>query len=140
MPVYQVWVCTTVASAAALAITRSVDSVDSAGLAPRSCAVGLVRERARPRRAHAVHVDLAQLAQLRDELGDVYPGAAVDLRRIFPSHHRHSHTRHRSSRYRTCAPATVLPQHPNLLMDSPSAWVLRRLTWQGFAAADRFDP
>ena len=60
--------------------------------------VGLIRERARSGRAHAVHVDLAQLAQLRDELGYVHPRAAVDLRRILPSHHRHPHTRHGSSR------------------------------------------
>src|SRR3984957_17344861 len=39
-PVYQVWVCTTLASAAALAITRSDDNVDSAGFAPRSCESG----------------------------------------------------------------------------------------------------
>ena len=59
--------------------------------------VGLVGERARTRRAHAVHVHLAKLAQLRDELGHVHPRAAVNLRRILPSHHRHPHTRHGSS-------------------------------------------
>ena len=76
--------------------------------------VGLIGERPRPRRAHAVHVDLAQTAQLRDELGHVYPGPAVDLRRILPSHHRHAHTRHRSSRRRT--PQVPTPRrHVNLV-------------------------
>ena len=62
--------------------------------------VGLVGERVRPGGAHAMHVNLAQFAQLRDELGYVHPRAAVHLRRILPSHHRHPHTRHGSSRFR----------------------------------------
>ena len=45
IPAYQVCECTTSASAAALAITSSADSVDSAGLAPRSCGVRLMDER-----------------------------------------------------------------------------------------------
>ncbi len=36
------------------------------------------------RLAHALHVDIDQLAQLRDQLGDVDAGAAVDRRRILP--------------------------------------------------------
>jgi hypothetical protein len=39
-----------------------------------------------------MNVDLAQMAQLRDELGDVHPRPAVDLGRILPSHHRHPHS------------------------------------------------
>ncbi len=40
IPVYQVWECTTVAPAAAAAIRRSADSVDSAGLASASAGSG----------------------------------------------------------------------------------------------------
>ncbi len=39
-PAYQVWECATVAPAAALTITRSADSVVSAGLAPVSAGSG----------------------------------------------------------------------------------------------------
>jgi hypothetical protein len=38
-----------------------------------------------------MHVDLAKVAQLRDELGDVYARAAVDLGWILPRHHCHPH-------------------------------------------------
>ncbi|BBY82485.1 hypothetical protein MPUL_36430 [Mycolicibacterium pulveris] len=38
-----------------------------------------------------MHVDLAQMAQLRDELGDVHPGPAVNLGWELPGHHRHPH-------------------------------------------------
>ena len=64
----------------------------------RQCRVGALERRirlrdecARPRCAHAVHVHLAQVAQLRDELGDVHARAAVDLGWVLPSHHRHPH-------------------------------------------------
>ncbi len=40
MPVYQVCECATVAADAALAITRSADSVDRAGLAPFNAGSG----------------------------------------------------------------------------------------------------
>ena len=47
--------------------------------------------------AAELHIDaIVPGAQLRDELGHVHPRAAVDLRRILPSHHRHPHTRHGS--------------------------------------------
>ena len=82
---------------------RSADSVDSAGLAPLSAGSGWCDERPVARRAHAVHVDLAQVAQLRDELGDVYACTAVDLGRILPRHHRHPHVYDRSSPSRAAA-------------------------------------
>ena len=77
---------------------RSADSVDSAGLAPSSAGSGCATIAPGARRAHAVHVDLAQVAQLRDELGDVNARAAVDLGWILPSHHRHPHGDDGSSR------------------------------------------
>ena len=60
--------------------------------------VGLSDDRPLARRPHAMHVDVAQMAQLRDKLGDVYPRTAVDLGRILPSHHRHPHGHDGSSR------------------------------------------
>ncbi len=102
MPVYQVCECTTVAAAAALAITRSADSVDSAGLAPFSAGSGWWTNAPVARGAHAVHVDFAQAAQLRDEFCDVHAGPAVHLGWILPRHHRHPHAYDGSS---TRAPA-----------------------------------
>ena len=53
--------------------------------------IGLRHDHPRTRGSHAMHVDLAQMPQLRDKLGDVNPGPAVDLGWILPSHHRHPH-------------------------------------------------
>ena len=62
-----------------------------AGLAPAQRGIGLCDERPVARRAHAVHVHLAQLPQLSNQFGDVYTRTAVDLGWIFPGHHRHPH-------------------------------------------------
>ncbi len=71
--------------------------------------VGLVDERTVARGAHAVHVDVAQVAQLRDEFGDVYAGTAVHLGRILPRHHRHPHVYDRSVRRRAPQPCEGTP-------------------------------
>ena len=43
------------------------------------------------RRSHAVHVDLAEVAQPRDEFGHVHTRSAVDLRRVLPAEHVDAH-------------------------------------------------
>ncbi|SIJ01862.1 Uncharacterised protein [Mycobacteroides abscessus subsp. abscessus] len=60
--------------------------------------VGPMRERVVAGRAHTVHVDIAQCAQLRNQLGDMDTRPAVHLGWILPRHHghpRHSHDRSR---------------------------------------------
>ena len=47
-----------------------------------------VRGRALARLAHALDVDIDELAQLRHQLGDVHAGAAVDRGRILPGQQR----------------------------------------------------
>ena len=73
-------------------IDRSTDSVVSAALAPARSAGRPVRRTA-PRAvvAEAVHVDVDQLAELADQVVDVDPRPAVDVRREFSGQDRGMH-------------------------------------------------
>ena len=78
-----------------------------------------------PRSAHAVHVHLAQMPQLSDELGDVDARSAVHLGWVLPSHHRHPHAVDRS-RYR--GPPRRIPNcldgQPDTPPNSANGWPL----------------
>ncbi len=91
-PVYQVCECTTSASCGRVGHPQLGREHLQRGVGAGEFRVGRVDD-VRPSRggAHAVHVDVAQVAQVSDEFGDVYTGAAVDLGRILPGHHRHAH-------------------------------------------------
>ena len=84
---YQVWEWTRSTCGIAAAIDRSAPNTRRAALAP-SGIVLRVRGRALARLAHALHVDVDQLAQLRHQLGHVHPGAAVDRGWILPGQQR----------------------------------------------------
>ena len=91
----------------------------------------VLRVRGRPfaRLAHALNIDIDQLAQLRHQLGDVHTGAAVDRGGILPGQQRDGqsisvcqrHSSHRStaaalkdvdsSRSRTGIAAVLAPRH-----------------------------
>lgn len=87
--------------------------------------VGLRDRGARPRRAHAVHVDFAQPSQLSDEFSDVHAGAAVHLGWIFPCHHRHPHGVTVSNFCARCeASPIVLMDSPRTRHKSPNSWPL----------------
>ena len=71
------WEWTRSTSGTAAVIDRSAPKTRSAAFAPGGIVLG-VGGGALPRLAHALHVDVDELAQLRDELGDVDSRAAVD--------------------------------------------------------------
>src|SRR5262249_27224161 len=76
--------------------------VGAAGRVPR-----LVRDRAGPVRALAVHGQVHQPGQLPGEIGDVHARAAVHLRRVLPGEQRHPELRHLGT---SCPlPTTVMP-------------------------------
>ena len=95
MLAYQVCECTTSAPAQSPTMARSTPSVRIAALAEASSAQVGVRRRARlvARPAEGVHarVDVVACTQRADQLGDVHPGAAVDLRRVLLAQHVDPH-------------------------------------------------
>ena len=103
-PVYQVCECTTVAVVGGVGHHQIGRKCGQRRVGALERRVGLVDECPVARSAHAVHVDLAQIAQLRDEFGDVDACAAVHLGRIFTRHHRHPHAYDRSVRRRAPQP------------------------------------
>ena len=101
MLAYQVCECTRSAPAQS-AGHRQVDARASAAaaLAAASSGRSAYAGRARPRRAGAPkrphpHVDVAAAAQRPHQLGDVHPGAAVDLRRVLLGQDVDAHVRQR---------------------------------------------
>ena len=95
MLAYQVWECTRSVPAQPPAIARSTPRVRSAALARPSSARSAYAVDARlvARRAEGVHpdVEVVARAQRPDQLGDVHPGAAVDLRRVLLGQHVDAH-------------------------------------------------
>ena len=74
------------------AIVRSAASVRSAGVGPLQQRIVLgVRDRARARIAHAVHLDLCELHELAYEEVDMHAGASVDVRWVLPGEDADAH-------------------------------------------------
>ena len=59
------------------------------GVGTVQCGVGPVHEGTVTGCAHAVHLDIAQSAQLSHQFSDVDTGTAVDLGWVLPRHHCH---------------------------------------------------
>ena len=121
---YQVCECTRSVPAQPPAIARSTPSVCSAALARAELRQVGVRRGARlvARRAERLHpyVEVGEPAQRADQLGDVHPGAAVDLRRVLLGQDVDAHARTLPASP-AVRPATALDHRRPRVSDGPDA-------------------